>query len=207
MRVAMARRMKEQTHCTEAWLRWKTKEEAAARELERLEGTERRVEHLQRVAARRIGLGAARGWSAWHAAWEERRRQRQMLASAGAKRRALARGLGGGARAEERSRAEALLSAAQARERGGLEAEVERLRAELEAELGRRGAAASGGGGGEGAGGAAGGGGGAAADRSAGGGEGEADCAPAPVCGGSRRNRSGSKQLWVSAARISLLYF
>ena len=65
-----------------------TKEEEAARELlERLEEEkERRVEHLQRVAARRIGLGAvARGWSAWHAAWEERRRQRQMLASAGAR--------------------------------------------------------------------------------------------------------------------------
>merc|ERR1711903_354265 len=122
-----------------------TKEEEAARELlERLEEEkERRVEHLQRVAARRIGLGAvARGWSAWHAAWEERRRQRQMLASAGARllRPKLAasvahwRGAWEAARAEERSRAEALLSAAQARERGGLEAEVERLRAELEAE-------------------------------------------------------------------------
>ena len=110
---------------------------------------EARATGLQQSAVRRIAhRGLARGWSAWHAAWEERRRQRQMLASAGARllRPKLAasvahwRGAWEAARAEERSRAEALLSAAQARERGGLEAEVERLRAELEAE--RSGAAA-----------------------------------------------------------------
>ena len=128
-----------------------TKEEEAARELlERLEEEkERRVEHLQRVAARRIGLGAvARGWSAWHAAWEERRRQRQMLAStaraapAASSRRASRTGAGpGAARAEERVEGGGpCFGGAGAGSAAGLEAEVERLRAELEAE--RSGAAA-----------------------------------------------------------------
>ena len=47
---------------------------------------EARATGLQQSAVRRIAhRGLARGWSAWHAAWEERRRQRQMLASAGAR--------------------------------------------------------------------------------------------------------------------------
>ena len=45
---------------------------------------EKRVEHLQRVAARRLGqLGLARGWSGWLAQHEEQQRVMQLLKHAG----------------------------------------------------------------------------------------------------------------------------
>ena len=45
---------------------------------------EKRVVHLQHVAARRIGnRHLARGWTAWFFKFDEARRQRQMLLAAG----------------------------------------------------------------------------------------------------------------------------
>ena len=45
---------------------------------------EKRVEHLQNVAARRIGkMGLARGWSGWQEMWAEKVRQRSQLKAAG----------------------------------------------------------------------------------------------------------------------------
>ena len=50
------------------------------------EAKEKRVEHLQQVAAGRLGnMALARGWSAWHESWEIRVRQQRMLKSAGAR--------------------------------------------------------------------------------------------------------------------------
>ena len=41
---------------------------------------EKRVKHLQSVAARRIGqMGLARGWSGWHDMWKEKVRRRNLL--------------------------------------------------------------------------------------------------------------------------------
>ena len=47
---------------------------------------ERRVAHLQEVAARRIGqMGLARGWSSWYGQWAERVRQLLLVRAAGAR--------------------------------------------------------------------------------------------------------------------------
>ena len=108
-------------------------------EMERREEKERRVEHLQRVAARRIGLGAVARVEAWHAAWEERRRQRQMLASAGARllRPKLAASFGAWRRDWEllarvvKSNAERGRDREIVRQRLALQAEVERLQSNL----------------------------------------------------------------------------
>ena len=55
------------------------REHAAQAEAER----EKRVAHLQQIAARRISqLGLSRGWSAWVGEYEAQRRQRQLLAAA-----------------------------------------------------------------------------------------------------------------------------
>ena len=56
--------------------------EAARAEREK----EARVEALHKKAARRIqNQGIMRGWSTWQEQWEERARERRMLASAGAR--------------------------------------------------------------------------------------------------------------------------
>merc|ERR1719506_2398045 len=62
----------------------RVKEMSASLEQER----EKRVAHLQQVAARRIGqMGLARGWSGWHGMWEEKKRRENMLRAAGARLR------------------------------------------------------------------------------------------------------------------------
>ena len=54
---------------------------AAALETEK----EKRVKHIGEMAAKRMGSRKlASGWTAWHGGWAEKRRQRQMLATAGA---------------------------------------------------------------------------------------------------------------------------
>ena len=41
---------------------------------------EKRIEHVQQIAARRIGhMGLARGWSAWHSQFEEQQWRQRML--------------------------------------------------------------------------------------------------------------------------------
>ena len=58
---------------------------------------EKRVEHLQQVAARRIGqMGLARGWRGWPAEWEAAAWRQRMLKQAAARlaRPALAASLG-----------------------------------------------------------------------------------------------------------------
>ena len=64
-----------------------TAEEAWKRDLTLKVEAERqaKVDHLQKVAARRIGqMNLARGWSAWHGPWaEQRRRQRRLRSGAG----------------------------------------------------------------------------------------------------------------------------
>ena len=55
---------------------------AAALETEK----EKRVKHIGEMAAKRMGNRTlASGWTAWHGGWAEKRRQRQMLATAGAR--------------------------------------------------------------------------------------------------------------------------
>ena len=118
--------------------------DAAARELARvLDATnERRIEHLQGIAARRIGQrGLSRGWSAWRDAWEERRRQRQTLASSGARllRPKLAASFGGWrhewevSQAADEVRAHEILLSRQVELRDSLELQLAAVQAELEA--------------------------------------------------------------------------
>jgi hypothetical protein len=101
---------------------------------------EKRVEHLQGVAARRIGqMGLARGWSGWHEQWSEKRRRRQLLQAAGARlmRPMLAASLShwrqdwaACARAASERGKQRLLADL----KGGLEAELKAVRAELSTE-------------------------------------------------------------------------
>ena len=59
-------------------------EEQLANAMER--EREKRVAHVQQIAARRIGkMGLARGWSGWHEQWAEKRRRRNLLRAAGAR--------------------------------------------------------------------------------------------------------------------------
>ena len=47
---------------------------------------EKRIEHIQKVATRRLGnKGLSMGWSTWHGMWEENRRLDQMLRKVGGK--------------------------------------------------------------------------------------------------------------------------
>jgi hypothetical protein len=103
---------------------------------------ERRIEHLQGIAARRIGQrGLSRGWSAWRDAWEERRRQRQTLASSGARllRPKLAASFGGWrhewevSQAADEVRAHEILLSRQVELRDSLELQLAAVQAELEA--------------------------------------------------------------------------
>ena len=50
------------------------------------EEREKRVNHLQQVAARRIGqMALSRGWGGWHDAWSGARRRQRLLKAAGAR--------------------------------------------------------------------------------------------------------------------------
>ena len=52
------------------------------------EEREKRVDHLQQIAARRIGqMGLARGWGAWHEVYAQKARHQQMLKGVGARMR------------------------------------------------------------------------------------------------------------------------
>ena len=48
--------------------------------LQKEEERERRVDHLHRLAARRVmQMGLARGWSGWHDAWSDTYRRQRLL--------------------------------------------------------------------------------------------------------------------------------
>ena len=50
------------------------------------EEREKRVNHLQQVAARRLGqMVLARGWGGWHETWASARRRQRLLKAAGAR--------------------------------------------------------------------------------------------------------------------------
>ena len=95
---------------------------------------ERRIEHLQGIAARRIGQrGLSRGWSAWRDAWEERRRQRQTLASSAAEARGVRRHEWEVSQAADEVRAHEILLSRQVELRDSLELQLAAVQAELEA--------------------------------------------------------------------------
>ena len=50
------------------------------------EERDKRVRHLEQIAARRIGqMGLARAWGGWHEAWYGARRRKRLLQAAGAR--------------------------------------------------------------------------------------------------------------------------
>jgi len=102
---------------------------------------EKRVAHLQQQAARRIAnAGIASGFGAWQEQWEEKARQKRMLAAAGARlaRPALAAALAAWRQdwaVEMDKRSTAALLANAGSEREALQAELDVSRAELQAAL------------------------------------------------------------------------
>jgi len=119
-----------------AEVRYKQQQEEAL-EAER----EKRVAHLQKMAARRLGSqGLVHGWETWHGLWSEIAKQKRMLAAAGARLQrpqlsaAMTHWLKDW-RAEQAAAAKAALVAQAGSDRAAMQAELEKLRAEHAASL------------------------------------------------------------------------
>ena len=115
-------------------------EQARQNALRLEEEREKRVAHLQGVAARRIQqMGLARGWSAWLDGYLQHQMHQRMLRQAASRlmRPKLAAAAAHWRRSweeEQEAKAEAerqLLLAAQQRQRAALEAELERVKGEM----------------------------------------------------------------------------